>query len=930
MVRRKTLTSLRATTSNDKFGEDAMSETHFKKYHDQRKVNVFIDEQGKSWTTTVASQAAARGHEWDQPGGFAPTRSANATQPFSTGESYFADVVQAMDQARQSIFIAGWQVNWDVELVPGRRLIDVLKDALDRQPALRVYVMPWMSPKIGLDTGDFGTMLAIFQLNAGRPQMRAFCCPAGLQNDFTGVEETFFSHHQKQVVIDNTIAYAGGIDLAYGRRDDASFSLNHGWRKGPEIYNPGVPPQVGLGPAAMAQYVSEADLLKTTLSAGWLADTQRVTSTAGRLAGRSPLGQAVDAGWSWLKEPMPSWLQQPISLISTPLTQALSQAREAAEAQILQKIQSGAIKPSDVTAPISAVGEFCKSTYLALLGLAWITTKPNTELMRRGAQATPAAKAVHRSDQPRQPWQDVHMRLEGPSAYDLSMNFIRRWNSLQKRYLPAPLYDKVCIPPELIPKEPAFNAKGPGTAHVRVLRSASLKLQQQERAAMPSLPRPLDEQHDIHDMMVRVILGATHFVYIENQFFQSRFGVPSIDPSSELGQRSKSAALKHMLDESGNRIKAALTLVGKNPQGENLPGNQICWALGQRIEHAVRWGMPFHAYIVLPVHPEGRLDDLAIMGQIHWTMQSLVFGSHSLVNRVRCAIAAKQLCKGKVISQDKWQAALLAARSGQPGLRPYEQITPTEWAPYLTLMNLRNCDIVGGKLRTEQIYVHSKLLIADDCEVIMGSANINDRSLAGHRDSELAVYVQDRAIRKSKTHGHTSDVRVFGHDLRTALWRKHLALDIKDNAVVKPASGLTSLIEQPAAPTTILAIQQHARNNQLAYEKTFGFIPRNKQLGSLRIASSIWPTANRDPDKRSLDISAYAKLMPFSEDFWMDEPAKQLPQGIQGFFTALPVEWTMGENNHPDMNKVLLTQIEPTGQGSARHQASLGAASNKA
>lgn len=43
---------------------------------------------------------------------------------------------------------------------------------------------------------------------------------------------------------------------------------------------------------------------------------------------------------------------------------------------------------------------------------------------------------------------------------------------------------------------------------------------------------------------------------------------------------------------------------------------------------------------------------------------------------------------------------------------------------------------------TELIYVHSKLLIADDSLVICGSANINDRSLLGKRDSEIAVLIQ--------------------------------------------------------------------------------------------------------------------------------------------------------------------------------------------
>ncbi|MBQ0933690.1 hypothetical protein KAK11_00010 [Ideonella paludis] len=39
----------------------------------------------------------------------------------------------------------------------------------------------------------------------------------------------------------------------------------------------------------------------------------------------------------------------------------------------------------------------------------------------------------------------------------------------------------------------------------------------------------------------------------------------------------------------------------------------------------------------------------------------------------------------------------------------------------------------------------SSLLIVDDLVVIVGSANINDRSLHGGRDSELAVCITDLA-----------------------------------------------------------------------------------------------------------------------------------------------------------------------------------------
>lgn len=34
-------------------------------------------------------------------------------------------------------------------------------------------------------------------------------------------------------------------------------------------------------------------------------------------------------------------------------------------------------------------------------------------------------------------------------------------------------------------------------------------------------------------------------------------------------------------------------------------------------------------------------------------------------------------------------------------------------------------------------------MIVDDTSCIIGSANINDRSMAGHRDSELAVHLSN-------------------------------------------------------------------------------------------------------------------------------------------------------------------------------------------
>lgn len=56
--------------------------------------------------------------------------------------------------------------------------------------------------------------------------------------------------------------------------------------------------------------------------------------------------------------------------------------------------------------------------------------------------------------------------------------------------------------------------------------------------------------------------------------------------------------------------------------------------------------------------------------------------------------------------------------------------------------NLYESPICSFLQVTELIYVHSKLLIVDDHLVICGSANINDRSMLGKRDSEIAVIVE--------------------------------------------------------------------------------------------------------------------------------------------------------------------------------------------
>ncbi|KAG8894933.1 Phospholipase D1 [Tulasnella sp. 408] len=68
-------------------------------------------------------------------------------------------------------------------------------------------------------------------------------------------------------------------------------------------------------------------------------------------------------------------------------------------------------------------------------------------------------------------------------------------------------------------------------------------------------------------------------------------------------------------------------------------------------------------------------------------------------------------------------------------------------------------------------------MIVDDRLAIIGSANINERSMRGDRDSELAVVVRDTDLIPGKMAGKSFRVGRFAHTLRIRLMREHVGVD---------------------------------------------------------------------------------------------------------------------------------------------------------
>ena len=76
-----------------------------------------------------------------------------------------------------------------------------------------------------------------------------------------------------------------------------------------------------------------------------------------------------------------------------------------------------------------------------------------------------------------------------------------------------------------------------------------------------------------------------------------------------------------------------------------------------------------------------------------------------------------------------------------------------------------------GKLVQGIIYVHSKLMIVDEKYVICGSENINDRSLLGSRDSEVAAVVKDEEFVNSTLNGVKTQVGKYAFSLRQKIFK---------------------------------------------------------------------------------------------------------------------------------------------------------------
>ena len=153
-----------------------------------------------------------------------------------------------------------------------------------------------------------------------------------------------------------------------------------------------------------------------------------------------------------------------------------------------------------------------------------------------------------------------------------------------------------------------------------------------------------------------------------------------------------------------------------------------------------------------------------------------------------------------------------------------------KWQDYIGFYSLRNHALVNGIPKTEIIYIHSKLMIVDDLYVICGSANINDRSLKGSRDSEFCVLIKERRAELSKMNKKTFKAAKFASSLRKSLMSEHLGINANDDILIDPVSDeLNELIRKTAHENTFTFRQIFGCYPDDCYTK-FNMIKKNEDL----------------------------------------------------------------------------------------------------
>ena len=420
-------------------------------------------------------------------------------------------------------------------------------------------------------------------------------------------------------------------------------------------------------------------------------------------------------------------------------------------------------------------------------------------------------ETVPRISTNRLPWHDAQTRIIGPAVQDLTKHFLERWNHaiygilkeegiyLNKTHeeikTDFSLWDKffdyfsnnnaknnkekeeqLKSEYQLLNIDEKINKKLEEEIYEKYVESGSIKSDVQTLRSTSEWSVGIKEtETSILKAYYDLIENSKHYIYIENQFFISK----------SYTDKEK----KHCTDS-------------KNIKDVK---NEIAYYLRKRIEKAYKNEENFKVYIILPSLPDypGEIEN-------SFTIQNILQYTYATISRNYGLSLIEQL----------------------------EKVMGDNWKKYIGFYSLRNHGIMNNIPKTEIIYVHSKLMIVDDTKVLIGSANINDRSMIGVRDSEIGVLIEEEKQDYKIMNGE-SDYKAakFAVMLRKKLMAEHLGIDSND-----------PILDDPLSKELFNLINSRAKNNSAIYHELFGYYPDDEYTTYNSIKNSKKLRERESPD----------------------------------------------------------------------------------
>ncbi|RNA30227.1 phospholipase [Brachionus plicatilis] len=150
-------------------------------------------------------------------GSFVPVRRKQLCKWYINAAAYMEHVMSALNNAKEEIFITDWMLSPELFL---KRPTEDLQYRLDKillkksREGVKIYIMLFKEVKFTVSLWSSRAKKKLTQ-NSNDPNIKVFRHP---EHSPYGV--FLWSHHEKMVIIDQSVAFMGGIDLAYARWDD--------------------------------------------------------------------------------------------------------------------------------------------------------------------------------------------------------------------------------------------------------------------------------------------------------------------------------------------------------------------------------------------------------------------------------------------------------------------------------------------------------------------------------------------------------------------------------------------------------------------------------------------------------------------------------------------------------------------------------------